>query len=482
MSKALREEKSNLYKEIRKLADLSNDPKHTWTPENQANWDKLNKDFDACSEKLERAERADSTQKEVERTSEERKIGREDRDYRKPGVGGLVLDEDYDQQAEDREDDDEPEESDGENPFAGKKNEIRAKRVEDFALSLQAWCRFHQFGLTKRHIEACRRTGLNPRRPYIDLPMRRGLFRGRDLVKEFRAPMSTSAGSGGETIPEGFVNAFERSMLDFSGVRQVAGILRTATGNPLPWPTSDDTANKGELLAENTAAAEQHVATGAVVFGAFKYSSKLVKVSVELLQDSAFDLPSMMGEILGERLGRILNDHFTVGTGSGQPNGIVTASSVGATLATGQTTSFNATDGVDKIIALLHSVDPAYRTGPGAGFMMHDTTLSALRKIKDSQNRLLFNADLQSGIPDRLLGFPISINQSMAVPAANAKTILFGDLSKYKIRDVASVRLRRLVERFAELDQECFIAFSRHDGDLLDAGTDPVKHLAMSAT
>lgn len=476
--KALIEERGKAWTEIERLRGLNTNKDHRWSAEDQAAWDKANTDFDALSQKIDREKRAEGLGKYLDATGSDREIGREDRDGRKgaarfAGAADLEEDEEIDPDALERDEDEDEEE------FRGRKNRISARNQEDFAYAFQAWARYGKYDLTKRHREACLRTGLNPKRNYIDLSFRTGDY--EKLRREYRA-MATTANVGAEFIPEGFVNALEISMLAFGGMRVKSEILRTATGNELPWPTTNDTGNVGELLAENTGAAEQDVATAAVTFLAYKYSSKLVKVSAELLQDSAFDLASVLGRLLGERIGRITNNHFTTGTGSGQPNGIVTASSAGATLATGQTTSFNATDGVDKLIALIHSVDPAYREGPGVGIMMHDTTLSALRKIKDSQNRLLFNSELQNGVPDRILGYPLVINQSMAVPAANAKTIVFGDLSKYKIRDVAGFRLRRLVERYAEADQEAFVAFSRHDGDLLDSGTDPVKHLAMSAT
>jgi HK97 family phage major capsid protein len=88
---------------------------------------------------------------------------------------------------------------------------------------------------------------------------------------------------------------------------------------------------------------------------------------------------------------------------------------------------------------------------------------------------------LTNGAPDTILGYPYTINQSVAVPGSNAKCILFGDFSKYLIRDVRDITLLRLDERFAEFGQVAFLAFSRHDGDLLDAGTHPVKYATSAA-
>ncbi len=209
---------------------------------------------------------------------------------------------------------------------------------------------------------------------------------------------------------------------------------------------------------------------------AFMYSSKLVRVSFQLLQDSAFDLNSFLARKLGERIGRITNTHFTTGDGTAKPNGVVTASTQGKVGATGQTTSVKYEDLVD----LEHSVDPAYRNG--AEWTMHDNTLGAIKKLVDSQGRPLFVPGIAANAPDTILGYSFVSNNDVAQMAANAKSILFGNFSKYLIRDISGFQMLRLVERYAEFFQVGFIGYSRHDGDLIDAGTNPIKHYANSAT
>jgi HK97 family phage major capsid protein len=121
----------------------------------------------------------------------------------------------------------------------------------------------------------------------------------------------------------------------------------------------------------------------------------------------------------------------------------------------------------------MHSVDPEYRALPGCGWMMPDAMLKTMRKLVDGESRPLWQPGLVAGEPDTILGKPYFINQSMASPAAGAKTLLFGNLASYFVRDVMDVMVLRLVERYAEYGQVGFLAFSRHDGDLLDAGTHP---------
>lgn len=300
----------------------------------------------------------------------------------------------------------------------------------------------------------------------------------RSLMEQRAQSVGTTT-AGGFTVPEDFRRQLEDAMLQFGGMRQSrASVLTTATGADLPMPTSNDTAQAGEILAENTAVNEQDITFGQTVLNAYKYSSKLIRVSQELLQDGAFDLNGFLARKLGERIGRITNLHFTTGTGTGQPSGIVTGSTVGKTGTTGQTTTVI----YDDLVDLIHSVDPAYRQN--AEFMFSDNTLAAIKKLKDSNGLPLFVPQVQSGgdVTARILGHSYVINQDVADMAANAKSILFGDMSKYMIRDVLGVQMVRLNERYADLLQVGFMAYSRHDGVLLDAGTNPVKYYANSAT
>jgi HK97 family phage major capsid protein len=285
--------------------------------------------------------------------------------------------------------------------------------------------------------------------------------------------------TGGYSVADAAMQALEISMLEFGGMRQVATIIRTATGGPLPFPTTNDTAQKGRLLAENTAATETEMTFGQLVLDAYKYSSDYVLASVEFLQDTSIDAAGFLGRALGERIARLQNDHFTTGTGSSQPNGIVTAAATSSVTLAG-----TATVSYDNIVDLIHSVDPAYRNN--GRFMFHDGALKMLKKVKvlqysgDTTGVPLWQPSLVAGQPDLIHGFPYIINQSMTTPATAVKSILFGDFSKYLIRDVREVELLRLNERFAELHQVAFLAFARSDGDLLDAGTDPVKYATQA--
>jgi HK97 family phage major capsid protein len=259
----------------------------------------------------------------------------------------------------------------------------------------------------------------------------------------------------------------------------VATILRTDTGNALPYPTVNDTTVTGRLLTENTAVTNTDVTFNAITFNAYKYSSDLLLISQELMTDSAFDLSSQLGELLGIRLGRIQGTHFTTGTGSSQPAGVVTGSTLGKTAA--GTTAITA----DELLDLVTSVDPAYRSNPGVGFMAHDNIITAIRKLKDNNNQYLWQPSMAVGIkmgqPDTLYGYPVYRNQFMQSSiATGTKTVLFGDFKKFVIRDVSGIRLVRMDERYADVDQVGFVAFVRSDAKVLNAGTNPIKHLIQA--
>ena len=292
---------------------------------------------------------------------------------------------------------------------------------------------------------------------------------------ETRDQVTNIATLGGFLVPEGFVRQIESALLAFGGMRSVATVFPTDSGGDLPWPTSDDTGNEGEILNEGQAATEQNVSFGRIVFKAHVYSSKVIQVSYQLLQDAAFDIEAFLAERMAERIARITNRHFTTGLGSNEPMGLVTQAVSGVTAAATGAVTF------DELINLEHSVDPAYRNG--ARWMFHDNTFRDLKKIKDGEGRYIWvpgGPMANNGGPSTLWGYPYEINQAVPQMATGNKAIAFGLLSKYQIRDVRGFGLLRLDQRSATSLLMDFLGWSRHDGALLDAGTNPVKVITMA--
>ena len=358
-----------------------------------------------------------------------------------------------------------------------------SRGVRDHHDAVRAWflagAKSNDKGIPEQYRAAASRVGMDLGRNSLTFRLGANAMRSRStddvnrwdrLHAEERALAGpqNSTSAGGYVIQDAAMREVEIALLQYGAMRQVSTILRTDTGGPLPIPTVNDTTNVGALIAENTTVSTQDIAFSQLVLDAYKYTSKAVLVSVELMQDSAVNLPQLLGNLLGERLGRITNTHFTTGTGTGQPNGVVAAATF-AQATTGNTTAIT----FANLIALYHSVDPAYRNN--AKWMMNDNTISKIKLMTDSQGRPLWLPGLVDRAPDTILGSPYVINQDMSSMTISAKSILFGDFSKYLIRDVRDITLLRLDERYAEFLQVAFLAFMRTDGDLLNAGTVPIR-------
>jgi len=295
------------------------------------------------------------------------------------------------------------------------------------------------------------------------------------------ATSTTTPSEGGYTVPTEVSSSVIEALKAFGGVREVATVISTTSGAPINYPTSDGTSEIGEIVAENTTATDLDPSFGVVTLQPYKFSSKVVPIPYELLQDSTVDIVGFVSARLGTRLARAQNIHFTTGTGTAQPKGVVTAAAAGIVGATGQTTSVT----FENLVDLFHTFDPAYRESPGVAFMMNDACLRVIRKLKDSQNRPVFLPGFQglsAELPNEVLGKKVVINQDMSAMGANVKSILFGDFSRYTIRDVMGMTLFRFDDSaYAKKGQVGFLAWMRTGGTLTDAGA-PIKYYQNSAT
>lgn len=298
----------------------------------------------------------------------------------------------------------------------------------------------------------------------------------RAVMRENRAQSVGTDTAGGYTVPTGFLNELITAMVAYSPmfdenlVRQIV----TASGNSLEIPTMDDTANQAVLIAENTAASEEDLDFDQIVLGAYKYTSGLIKVSSELMQDSAINVEAEIRNAMAVRFGRGIGAALTTADGASKPHGIVPAAGAGLTTAAAAAITF------DELIDLQHSVDPAYRRAPSTAFMFNDDTLKALRKLKDNDGNYIWQpANVQTGAPAMILNERYVINQGMADVAADARAVIYGDMQKYAVRRVRDVGIRRLDELFAVSDQTAFVGFARVDGEILDAGA--IKALVQAA-
>jgi HK97 family phage major capsid protein len=303
--------------------------------------------------------------------------------------------------------------------------------------------------------------------------------------------MSTTTGSqGGFTVQSEIASSMIDYLKSYGYMRKVASQITTAQGNPLSFPTSDGTAEVGEWIAQNTTATALDPSYGSVALNVFKASSKIVAVPYELLQDSQIDIQAMIFKRLADRIGRIANVGFTTGAGSTDPFGLITQCSVGKTGTTGQTLTIT----YDDLVDMVDSLDAAYLEIPAStpempgvapGFMFSQAMRKVVRKLKDTAGRPVWTPSYDEGLssktPDTLLGFPVFINNDMAAPAANAKSLAFGNLHRYMIRDAMDVTMFRFDDSaYAKLGQVGFLAWARMGGNLMD--NQAVKVYQHSAT
>ena len=288
------------------------------------------------------------------------------------------------------------------------------------------------------------------------------------LAAETRGPILTTTGApgGGYWIPTLLAGQVWETAKWYGGMLQApATDINSGGGEPMNLPTATDVSNSGSLLAEGSAATTQTNPTFSnVALNVYTYSSDIVAVSVQMLQDSAFDIQAFLTKALGVRLGRILNNHYTLGSGTGQPQGVVTAAVV---FTSSVTNGFNYTDAV----GLYHSLDVAYR-GPNARFMLNDAVVGYARKIWDTYTGPIWQAGFMAGDPDRILGVPYIVNNDMTSTITTGKLLmLYGDFSYYARRAVQGVQLVRFGERYMDMLQVGFLAYVRAGGVVASAET-----------
>lgn len=296
---------------------------------------------------------------------------------------------------------------------------------------------------------------------------------------ETRAQTTTNT-AGGYTVPTELLNVLVKSMAAWGPMydENVATVITTAGGGTLTMPTVNDTAVTAGAHTEGATLTDdggKDVTFGQKALEAYAWNTEWLRVSKELADDSIMAMEQILGDLLGERLGRIANSQLTVGTGSSAPHGIVTASAAGTAAAS--TSAITA----DEIITLVHDVDPAYRMGPKVRFMFNDSTLAAIRKLKDGDGNYLWQmGNYQQGQPGTLLGYQYSINQAMEGlgDGASTRVMVFGDMGKYYVRKVGAPLIGAIQ------DKDFWPGFGvagyiRFDGELSD--TAAVKHLPLAA-
>lgn len=267
-----------------------------------------------------------------------------------------------------------------------------------------------------------------------------------------------TAGQGGYLVPVRYSNEMVTARRYLSILRAAgAKVIKVDGTNSFKVPTMTDSA-AAVLTAEAAAFDQKEPTFGEVTFVPYKYT-KLVKASDESVADSRIPIMDIVTQDANQAFAAAENAAFTTGTGSSQPQGVVTGASAGVTAAG------TAVITADEVIDLYHSLADLYRQN--AVWMMNDATLKLIRKLKDTTNQYLWSPGLASGEPSTILGRPVYINNSMAAPATGVKSVLFGDLSYFWIADFAGMEMKRLNELYAGNGQVGFTWFNRIDSHVM---------------
>jgi len=306
----------------------------------------------------------------------------------------------------------------------------------------------------------------------------------RDLMSfdwESRTLSAMNFVKGGAGVNPLQAMGVEIDMTSYGTMRQAARTIVTTGGEPLPIPTVSDIANSGSWIGESTAGTAADPSFNQVMLYAHKCTSNPVLVPEELLQDAGFDLSGYLMEALARRINVTTEAAFAQGDGAGKPYGLLTKAS--QVVEAASQTAFTRSE----IERLVYSVDPAYRNQPGAGFMMHDAIMAQCRILTDSNGVFLWVNGTDPNMTEQLRcggkTYPVFINQAFpSTMTISTKIIAFGQLTKYYIRRAGQVRMYRMNERYRDVDQTGFVAFERVDGNLIDAGTDPIKYLQLKTS
>ena len=293
-------------------------------------------------------------------------------------------------------------------------------------------------------------------------------------IAEFRA-IAWDTGSVASAVPVTTARSlYEILEATIAMFRAPTTKINTGSGEQMKFPKVTAHAIATQVSGQGTALAGTDPTFGSVTLDAFKYG-ELVRIASEVVTDTAIDIIGFITRDVGRALGRKIDTDLVVGTGSGQPQGLMSAAIVGSngTIATGGSLI---TPTYENLVDLAYSVNDAYRSGGSTAWLMRDATAGNLRKLRDGAGgtvgAVLWEPSQQSGIqqgqPDRLLGFPVYTDPNVASLASNAKIVAFGDFSAYYIRTVGPVVLERDDSRFFDTDEVAIRGKWRVDGDVAD--------------
>jgi len=299
----------------------------------------------------------------------------------------------------------------------------------------------------------------------------------KDHSEVFLVPRAdiTRGSQGAHIIPTTIADQVINELGTYSAVYRVSQVMRTATTENLKIPIVDDTGNAAMLVGTGVPMTSVDPAVSSVTLSCYTLCSKPVVVNRTVLRDSAVNLERILSQVLSDRIGRTANSYFTKGTGASEPRGLL-ASSGG--VPTRVTTAASNAITFGEILALYFAVEEQFRTR--GTWMGNTSTILYLRSLADNDGRPLLIENPVTGMPATIFGRPVVENPDMDAIAAGKKVLIFGDFSRYVIREIPQIRLKVLEERFAEYDAVGLMAFYDFDASLVaTSNTKAIACLAM---
>jgi HK97 family phage major capsid protein len=407
--KALLEQRAATHEKMKALLDTADTEKRSLTAEESASFDAMNTDIDGLDQQRKRLEAMDQREADMA-------------DLAKRG-GPEIVDTDQSRGAN--------------------------GQPDKFETELRAF-----LAGERRHLT------ITPDAPINSYTQARAIAtQQRDLTKG-------TATAGGHTVGTAFYAQLIDHLIEVSGVLQAGPtVLVTERGENLPVPRTTSHSTATSEIAEATAITESDPAFNQLVLSAYKYGV-IVQVSSELMEDTYVDLLGYLAMQCGRAVGNAFGTRLITGTGTAQPQGVAVAATVGITGGAGVTGAFTA----ENLIDLFHSVISPYRNSPACGWLMRDATLGAARKLREGAGtgQFLWQPSLQAGTPDTLLGKPVFTDPNVAAVALSARSVLFGDMSRYFVRQVKDIRFERSDDFAFNADLTTFRCLFRGDGGLAD--------------
>lgn len=418
MVKRLRERRSNVWEQMKGIADKATEENRALTAEEQGQWDVMNEELDKLDERIKSALDTEARAKEADEAFE--RLHGKGSGQRGSGSGGGQMERRGEQQQ----------------GGAGNGDELRS-----FLRGERG--RFYD---------------VNPDGPV-----------------DYRSLTKGTATAGGNTVPTSFYDRLIAHLIEVSAIMQAgATILNTNSGEVIQVPKTT-AHSSASIVTEGNAISASDPAFGQVPLGAYKYGT-MIQVSRELLDDTGVDLEGYLAMQAGRALGNAFGAHAMTGTGTSQPRGVITDATLGVTGGTGVTGAFSA----DNLIDLFFSVIAPYRASASCKWIMKDSTVANARKLKDTTGQYIWQPGLQAGAPDMILGKPVLTDPNVPGTALSAKSLVFGDFSQFFVRFAGGVRFERSDDYAFNTDLVTFRALLRADCSLVDL-TGAVKYFQGNA-